>query len=165
MTDAEIRTAVRAFCLHICPDLAPEHAVAAYANRSPTPKPGTSWCRLGVLGSTRTSSNLTECTESEAYRVIKPAQYHVQVDFYGPQAATWAELFSTLWQDATGCDFLVAYHCAPLYADNPRNLTQANGEGQYEPRWEVGAYLAGRSVAGVTWDYFTGVELTTLPQL
>lgn len=164
MTDSDIRTAVRAFCLRFCAGLTPDNAVAAWTNRTPSPRPGESWCRIGVIGSARTSGNVTTW-DGGTYRMIKPTQYHAQVDFVGPEAEAWAETFATVWRDAAGCDFLAAFGCAPLYADDPRNLTQAGGEGQYEPRFEVDAYLAGRSVAATDLDFFTGVDLSVLPNL
>lgn len=64
----------------------------------------------------------------------------VQLDCYGPLAADWANILTTLLRDNVGC-LALAPTCQPLYADDPIRAPLENAEEEYEDRWIVTARL------------------------
>ena len=81
----------------------------------------------------------------------------------GNNAAVWAKTLATLLRDAVGCDFLAPYGLAPLFVEDPQELTQAEGDEQYHPRFMLGVMLQVNETVSVGLDYFTDVNLYLRP--
>ena len=60
-------------------------------------------------------------------------QIDIQIDAYGPNAADWAAMISTLFRDEYGVQMLAPY-CAPLYIDSGMQAPLIDAESQYEQR-------------------------------
>lgn len=67
-------------------------------------------------------------------------EVHIQIDFYGLQAANWAQAFETVFRSEFATDAL-APTCAPLHADEARMIPLTTGEEQYLERYAVTAVL------------------------
>jgi hypothetical protein len=80
---------------------------------------------------------------------------HVQIDFYGPLAADYAQMVSTLFRDVAGVELFAAtgLPISPLHADDPRQGPFVDGEQQYENRWTVDAVLQADQAVTVPQDY------------
>jgi hypothetical protein len=105
----------------------------------------------------------TQTMASGVLFAMQPTEVCVQLDVYGPNSFANSQIISTLfrddfaiesftsldvpappqWQDIpSGGTISVPYNgIRPLYADDPRQMTQIFGEMQYELRWTVDAYL------------------------
>lgn len=64
----------------------------------------------------------------------------MQMDFYGANAAEWAQAASTLLRDAIGC-MALAPACQPLHADDATQSPLITGEQQYLNRYTLEAYI------------------------
>ena len=115
---------------------------------------------MARLGTNRHGWDAQTGTET----VTQPTRRRVQLDCYGVQAAVWAKTLATLLRDRNGADFLAAYGMAPLYCEDPLDLTQAEGDEQWNPRFMVAAMLQVNDTAAVGLDYFTNVNLYLFPQ-
>lgn len=71
--------------------------------------------------------------------IFQPTQMDLQLDCYGPMAADWAAMLSTLFFDETACDSLAALGnvCQPLYVNGPHLMPMVDGEMQYQSRWRL----------------------------
>lgn len=65
---------------------------------------------------------------------------HIQADFYGAQGGDWAAAFETVWRSEYAVKAL-APTCAPLYADEARQIPLVTGEDQFLERWAVVAHI------------------------
>lgn len=89
-------------------------------------------------------------------------QLDIQVDFYGDNLApTWMDIFTTLFRDETAV-IALAPTCAPLYADEGRQIPLTTGEEQYLERWMVLAALQYNPVTTVTQQYADTLEVTLI---
>lgn len=73
-------------------------------------------------------------------------EFSVQVDFYGPDAGTWAAAAETLWRDEYACNMLNP-ECSPLYTDTARLMPLVTGEDQYLERYSLTVALQWNIVA------------------
>jgi hypothetical protein len=76
----------------------------------------------------------------------------IQLDFFGPSAADWAAMFSTLFRSDAGCVAL-APHCQPLYADSARQIPYTTGEDQFFERWSVTGSLQWNPATSITQEF------------
>lgn len=73
--------------------------------------------------------------------MLQEAELHVQIDFFGPNGADYAQIVSTVFRDPYGVELLRSsgLDIAPLYADDPKQAPFVDGEQQYENRWTATA--------------------------
>lgn len=113
--------------------------VQGQGNRVPMPNVPFMLVQAFRAGRVRTNVDtwapITQLQSSEQGTKVK-----VQLDCYGPDSETWANMVSTLWRDFYACDQL-APTCQPLYGDEPFQGALIDGEDQYEERWTVELYL------------------------
>lgn len=169
--DAAIVRALGDFCAAFLRAPAPEGQepqppviVRGYMNRVSKPA-GRDYVLVTPMAMTRLATNRhgwDAATGTE--RVIQPTRRRVQLDCWGRQAAVWAKTLTTLLRDRNGADFLAAYGMAPLYCEDPQELTQADGGEQWAPRFMVSALIQVNDVTAVGLDYFTDVNLFLHPQ-
>ena len=149
MSDGILVQALGDFCKRYLGDSAV--VVRGYVNRVSKPKTK-SYVLVTPMTMTRLSTNLhqTECGG-------------VQLDVYGPTAADRAQTLATLLRDGVGCRFLRTYGIAPLYVEDPQDMTQAEGDEQYNPRFMLNVLVQANRVEHVEMDTFTDAELSVHP--
>ena len=72
--------------------------------------------------------------------ILTPTKYGIQLDFYGPDAQTWAMKTVALFRDEYATA-IFPKNIQPLYADDPVQIPLIDGESQYEQRWKLVATL------------------------
>ena len=134
--------------------------VRGYVNRVSKPKTK-SYVLVTPMTMTRLSTNLHQ-TECGGEAIVQPQRRRVQLDVYGPTAADRAQTLATLLRDGVGCRFLQTYGIAPLYVEDPQDMTQAEGDEQYNPRFMLNVLVQANRVEHVEMDTFirTGVTLS-----
>lgn len=166
-TDAVLVKALGDFCARFLrlPDgvTAPE-IVRGYVNR--VAKPTTAnYVLITPMSMARLSTNRHDWDGATGVEsVTQPTRRRVQLDCYGALAAVWAKTLATLLRDRNGADFLGSYGVAPLWCEDPQELTQAEGDEQYHPRYMLAAMLQVNDVTAVGLDHFTNVNLILRPQ-
>ncbi len=115
---------------------------------------------------------------------MQPTEVCVQLDVYGPNSLANSQIISTLFRDdyavesfansdipappqwqgiPSGGTLSVPYNgIRPLYADDPRQMTQIFGEMQYERRWTVDAYLQANMIVTVPQQFAGTVRVHPL---
>lgn len=93
-----------------------------------------------VILATTTHSEIDDELEQAVTRQ-RSTRADVQLDFYGPQSADNAQVFTTLFRDDYGCEAMEGTGVQPLYCDDGHQMPLVNGEFQYEARWTVSASL------------------------
>ncbi|MBD5607842.1 MAG: hypothetical protein HDQ93_03205, partial [Desulfovibrio sp.] len=78
--------------------------------------------------------------------------------------SVWAKTLSTLLRDLVACDFLKPYGVAPLYVEDPQDLTALEGDEQINPRYMLGLMLQADDTVNVNLDFFHNVNLILKPQ-
>lgn len=166
MNDLDARTAVQSLLVAYLPGLTLQNTLAGWANRVNPPPPRESYCLLAVISRVRTSTNIAEWSDEDHELTLTQAvNLTLQADFRGASAQEWAEALSVLWPSQIAADALTLHGCQPLYAGEPQNLTAADAEAQFEPRWAIDLSAAATSRFAAALDYFEDVDLTTYPQL
>jgi len=100
--------------------------------------------------------------------VSRGTQYSYQFDCYGPSAPDWADIIAIAWRSMWAADFLAygfdlngialaAQGLAPLFADEPQQLTITNAEQQYEQRFMGRLYLQAHQVVSLPQGFFNTV--------
>ena len=137
--------------------------IRGYVNRVSKPKVP-DYVLVTPMTMTRLATNNHQWdAETGVQSVTPPTRRRVQIDCYGNNAAVWAKTLATLLRDAVGCDFLAPYGLAPLFVEDPQELTQAEGDEQYHPRFMLGVMLQVNETVSVGLDYFTDVNLYLRP--
>ena len=89
----------------------------------------------------------TETTE-------QAVQLSIQIDCYGPMAASWAAILSTLWRDEIACTAMGA-SVQPIDADDPQALDFHSPDEQgYVQRWMLTARLQYNPAVTTPMDFF-----------
>lgn len=93
----------------------------------------------------------------------RSTQWNVQLDCYGPDAADMAALIATAFKTDYAAETLAeaAIEIQPLYANDPRQMTIVDSEGQYNPRWIVELALQYNPVVTLPQDF--AMSLTVVP--
>ena len=148
MSDGILVQARGDFCKRYLGDSAV--VVRGYVNRVSKPKTK-SYVLVTPMTMTRLSTNLHQ-TECGGEAIVQPQRRRVQLDVYGPTAA-----------DRVGCRFLQTYGIAPLYVEDPQDMTQVEGDEQYNPRFMLNVLVQANRVEHVEMDTFTDAELSVHP--
>lgn len=159
MSDGILVQALGDFCKRYLGDSAV--VVRGYVNRVSKPKTK-SYVLVTPMTMTRLSTNLHQ-TECGGIAIVQPQRRRVQLDVYGPSAADRAQTLATLLRDGVGCRFLQTYGIAPLYVEDPQDMTQAEGDEQYNPRFMLNVLIQANRVEHVEMDTFTDAELSVHP--
>lgn len=64
---------------------------------------------------------------------------------------------------ATASGALQTYGIAPLYVEDPQDMTQAEGDEQYNPRFMLNVLIQANRVEYVEMDTFTDAEFSVHP--
>lgn len=91
----------------------------------------------------------------------RSTQWNVQLDCYGPDAPDMAALIATTFKtDYAAAQLALApIEIQPLYADDPRQMTIVDSEGQYNPRWVVEMALQYNPVVTLPQDYAMAIAV------
>lgn len=107
------------------------------------------------MAMTRLATNRHNWNGAEGINfVTQPTQRRIQIDCYGSLAAIWAKTLSTLLRDSLACDFLATYGIAPLFVENPHDLTALEGDEQIHPRYMLGLMIQVDDTVNVSLDFF-----------
>lgn len=104
-----------------------------------------------------------------AYRPINDAQdvardtaVSLQIDFYGPNSADYAQTFATLFRDDYGFVAMAGTGVTPLYCDDGTQLALVAGEKQYETRWKIDATVQVNPVVSTPMQFADKVDVTNV---
>lgn len=143
--DLQVRTGLQAWIMDTL-GLPMDHVVLERDNK--VAMPATGFVQMTRSAQKRLSTNVASYEDQpaatpavEAEVTLQAVDYAIQVDCYGPQAADWAGVLSTMFWSTIACEFLEAYGIDPLYLDDPIPLPLVNGEQQYEERWSLKLHL------------------------
>lgn len=158
-TESELQTKLKAFIATIIPSTA--KIIQGLGNRAAIPSGP--FVAITVMHQRRMSTNSDAYTDDYPYfgsrNVSANWNVDVQVDFFGPDAGSWATAFCTLFRDDAGCDAL-APECQPLYADDPRLAPWVSSESQWVHRWIVMASLNWTELVTVSQQFADAAEVT-----
>lgn len=92
---------------------------------------------LGTVGLSTDAATYQPTAGTETH--TRSTRWDVQLDFYGPDAADYANTVATLIKTDYACTQIEASGLSmdPLYAEDPRQVPFINAENQYEKRWMV----------------------------
>lgn len=133
-----IFTRLRAWLLTIVPG--GTEVLQGPLNRVPLPVAG--FVLMTLLFQKRLRTNVHEYTDTGnpgppadqgTKRIEQGTELHIQLDFYGPDAADWAVAVSILFRDPEGCEGM-APELSPLYIDDGKFAPLVTGEAQYQNR-------------------------------
>jgi hypothetical protein len=138
----DLYVAIKKFIASVVPTNTPIYQ--GLGNRVAAPLPLSGFVYMTMLYQKRLQTNIDTWdtttptpTELAAQNAIEVG---VQLDVYGPNAFDWAAMLSTLWRDDYGF-YQLAPNCAPLYADEARQMPLVDSEAQYEQRFTITAVL------------------------
>jgi hypothetical protein len=151
ITDQDVFTALVTFFGLYLPGIP---VVQAQDNRVPMPIGG--FVMMNNTSQTRLSTNVPKYNAGSvnpgAKEILTATKYGMQLDFYGPDSASWAMQTQTLFRDEFATDAFPA-NIQPLYADDPMQMPLIDGEDQYEQRWKVSAFLQYNPIITVGQDF------------
>ena len=89
------------------------------------------------------------------YDATQPTEVTIQVNLYGPSAADYVQIVSTLLRDFYAAEAFAAsgLPVAPLYAGEPRQTPFDDAESQYEISWSVDVVLQVNAVVTVAQQF------------
>ena len=153
---SDVYTALRSFILAQLPGVTGTQVIQGYQNRvaMPTP-PGSGFVVMTAFNMKRLRTNVHTTPPGgnpTTTSAEQGTQVDIQLDLYGPQAADWANILSTLLRDEVGCAAL-APNCQPLYADDPVRAPLESAETQYEDRWLLTARIQMNPVTVTSQQY------------
>lgn len=132
VTQQDIYKEVRAYLLGLfsCP---PQTVIQGYQNNNPLPNEAVVMTILFENELDMAVSHYDLAADKTA--VQQSVEVTMQVDCYGPQAATRARKLATLWKNHYTTAALKS--CQPLYSNSPKRLPIINEQSVYEDRWLV----------------------------
>lgn len=139
--DKDAVTAMRSFVLAVV-TIDPLKVIRGLGNNVPPPKGG--FIAITEVGSKALSTNIhTHDDVAQQTATMRPTQYEMWVDCYGPDAGNWAVMLTTMFRDQFGCDNFATNlpGSAPLYCSDPRQAALVTGEENYLKRWRFSALI------------------------
>lgn len=133
-----------------------------YINRVSKPA-GPEYALITPMGAVRLATNLHEWHDN-TLTVTMPARRSVQIDFYGQRADVLSLTAATLLRDGLGCSYLKDWGIAPLFVEDPRDLSSPDGREQWARRWMVNVMIQANAQRTVPQEYFNNVNLSLHPQ-
>lgn len=145
ITDADVYAALVAFIGTITPANTP--CVRGQQNRVPMPAgPCVVLTTIGAPMRIGTNQDTTEAVvvddEITGFNALVEAdfEYSVQVDFYSPDAESWAMAVELLWRDKIAWYGMPA-GMKPLYSEGRQQLPLVGAENQWIQRWTMTLFL------------------------
>jgi hypothetical protein len=162
----DVYTAIKAFIVSVLGAGVPVNQ--GLGNRVAAPLPASGYVYVTQLFQERLETNLSSWSADPDPTVISAQtalKVTVQIDCYGPTSGDWAAMLQTLWRDDYGVQQL-APTCAPLYADEARQIPLIDSEGQYESRHSITATLQYNPVTVVPQTFANTLsrELINVPE-
>lgn len=160
--DSAIFTALRAFVLAVIP-IDPLKVVRGLGNNVSPPKG--EFIALTEVGTKALSTNVhTHNDVSQQTDTMRPTQYEMWIDCYGPNAGDWAVMLTTMFRDPYGCDNFAASlpGSAPLYCSDPRQAALVTGEENYLKRWRFSALIQYNPVITIPQQSAIVVDVTAV---
>lgn len=100
----------------------------------------------------RISTNVDGLTGSLTMQAVQNVDLLLQMDVHGSLSADYAQVITTLLRDGDAVRFFTesGVPCAPLHADDPKQVPFMNAENQFEDRWVIEAHVqANQTVSGI----------------
>ncbi len=152
ITDTDVFSALRTFLLASLPS--GTEVIQAQNNGVPMPLGG--FVAMNNAGTKRLATNVDTYvdpgTNPGTKDVLMKAEYHIDLDFYGPNSAAWANTIQALFRDEYATSSFPS-NIQPLYADDPVQVPFIDGEQQYEQRWRMTTVLQYDPVVSVSQDF------------
>lgn len=166
-TDTQLVKALGDLCTEALTDTetqAKPLVIRGYVNRVSKPA-GTDYVLITPLTMTRQATNVHSWDpEAGVQSVSESSRRRVQIDCYGRKAAAWAKTLAVLLRDENAADFLKSYAVAPLYCEDPLDMTSAEGDEQYHERFMINAFFQVNEMTALELEYFEDVNLYLFPQ-
>lgn len=131
MNDQTIFTALRALILLVIDGV---EVIQGLGNG--VPMPAGEFIAMTEIARPRLATNIRD----ETGGVSQHSDCQIQIDCYGENANSHAQILSTLLRDTYACDNMPS-DIQPLYCDDLKQIPITNGEQQYEKRWQLIAHL------------------------
>lgn len=134
ITESQLYTALRTFLIGVLPCA----VVQGQQNRVAMPVGDfVTMTSLGTAGLSTDKATYQPQASTQTHQ--RSTRWDVQLDFYGANAADYANLVATLMKSDYACSQIEASGLSmdPLYAEEPRQIPFVNAENQYEKRWSV----------------------------
>jgi len=161
IVDQDVFTSLRSFLIAILP--IGTEIVQAQDNQVPMPASG--FVAMNNAGTRRLSTNYGSYTDSGtnpgSKGVMAALEYTIQLDFYGPNAAAWANITQVLFRDEYATASFPP-NIQPLYADDPMQIPLIDAEAQYEQRWKLNAVLQMNPIVTVDQDFAGSLDIGLL---
>ncbi|OYV46729.1 MAG: hypothetical protein B7X10_04755, partial [Burkholderiales bacterium 21-58-4] len=84
---------------------------------------------------------------------LQAVRYTVQIDAFGATSSDWATIISTAFRDEYACVAL-GPNVQPLFCDDPKMIPLVDGEGQWNERWSITAYMQYNPVVTTPMQFF-----------
>lgn len=109
--------------------------IRGYVNR--VTKPATDdYILITPMSHVRLSKNRTHWDgETSVKDITVPTRRRVQIDCCGSKADVWAKTLFACFEDISIVDMMAEYNVVPLWAEAPQDLTDADDNEQYHPRY------------------------------
>lgn len=130
-----------------------------FQNRVQTPK--TNYCVITIYDTPVLGTPIEHYTRFST-EIKQHYQASVQVDFYGENALKYAQMMVSVTKTDYSAQYLKDFGIQPLYCDSARDMTNVNGEKQYERRYMVEFQIEFDSSFAVAQDGFERAELNLI---
>jgi hypothetical protein len=152
-------TGLRALLIDMFPDVNAVNFIQGQQNNTPMP-PGPNFVVMIPAERNQLATTTRDYDPTDGLRVTtRSTQSGVQLNFYGPGSTDFAQVFTTLFRDLYGCDFLKAYGIQPLWCDDGRQMPLVSGEEQYIERWMVRTLLQINPAISTKQDFAAIVDI------
>lgn len=157
MTDHDIYVAIETMLAKYT-GVKVENVLRAYPGRRVCLPPNNDYIIMTLTSSQRLDTPSADW-DAETYTVIQDREGIMQLDFFGRNAATWANAIVDLSRSPILCDFLETFNIQVLYADDVSNTTGVSPEKNYIERRTIQLHLNYATDVTVEVDTFTAAEL------
>lgn len=155
ISDSDVFKAMGNFLTLVMPEGTP--IVQLQNNRVAMPSRG--FVGMNNASQKRLSTNVTQYVPGEGEKKVQtPTQYTMQLDFFGEDAAAWANMVQALFRDQFATSAFPA-EIQPLYADDPIQIPLIDGESQYTQRWQLNAVMQIKSVVTVLQQFADALQI------
>lgn len=160
ITDDQAFTVLRSFILDVLPAMAPENVRQGQANDIAMPA-GDDFIIMIPASRSQLATTVREYRPDAGERdTTRSTRVAAMLNFYGDTAADNAQIFTTLYRDLYGCDFMRTLHAQPLWCDDGRQMPLVTGEQQYLNRWLVQAVLQINPTVSTSQEFADTVDVT-----
>lgn len=166
LAESAVFTALRSFILDVTP-IAANNVRQGQINRVAMPVGNCAIMsitrRMQLATTARTYRPSGEPAPAPGHRdTQRSTEIDIQVDFYGAASGENVQIFTTLFRDLYGCDFMRTSRVQPLYCSDPRQMPLVTGEDQYEERWTTIASLQFNPTVSTSQQFADIVEVGIL---